>query len=235
MKALFLRRADCGHSDRAEKFLRLRFDEVVVVETLGPGPELDPALLDDPPDLLVAFRSHVIVQRAFLDRIPHCVNFHPGPPERPGTGCINFALIEGDAAYGATCHRMTETVDAGPIIRVHRFAIGKKDTIASVLDRTYDHMLCQFYEVIEAIAQGRDPGLSGDTWTGKATRKAQMDALQEIRLAPEAREALERQVRATSFGRFGPYVVLHGRRFVLDARADSGKGSQLAECGPAGQ
>jgi methionyl-tRNA formyltransferase len=216
MKALLLRREPCAHSNKAEAFLRLRCQSVAVVASSGPGFELDESLLDDPPDLLVAFRSHVIVRPSFLERIPLCLNFHPGPPERRGTGCVNFALLAEDTAYGATCHRMAQEIDAGPIVDVRRFPIGKLDTIESVLSRTYDYMLCQFYDVVEAVAAGRDPGLSGDVWQGKATRAAEMERLREIGLEPGSREALERQVRATSFGSYQPHVTLHGRRFVLE-------------------
>lgn len=217
MKALFLRRAGCLHSDRAEAFLRSRFAQVAIVSTAGPGTELDPVLLADRPDVLLAFRSHIIVRRPFIESVPLCLNFHPGPPERRGSGCINFALAAGDEAYGTTCHHIDEAIDHGPIVDVRRFPITTRDGVAEVLARTYDYMLCQFYDVAGAVAEGLPLSLSGDKWQGPCGRAREMNALREISLAPDAREHLERHVRATAFGPYQPFVTLHGQRFVRDA------------------
>jgi methionyl-tRNA formyltransferase len=214
MQVLFLRRADCAHSDRAEAFLRSRFDAVEIVSTDGPGTEIEPR-----PGFaaLFAFRSHVIVRKPVLDAIPLCVNFHPGPPERRGSGCVNFAIAQGDTGYGSTCHHIDEQIDHGPIIDVRRFPITDRDGVADVLAWTYDYMLCQFYDVAGAVAAGEPVPVSPSKWSGPCGKASEMNALREITLAPEARESLERQVRATSFGPYQPYVTLHGKRFVLAA------------------
>jgi hypothetical protein len=95
-----------------------------------PGIELDASFLDDPPDVLAAFRSHIIVRRPFLESIPLCINFHPGPPERRGSGCVNFAIAAGDESYGVTCHYIDEEVDHGSIIEVRRFPMSESDGVA---------------------------------------------------------------------------------------------------------
>lgn len=215
MRALFLRRAGCPHSDRAEAFLRSRFSGVHAVNTAGPGTELE--LPGEPFDVLFAFRSHVIVRKPVLDAIPLCINFHPGPPERRGSGCVNFAIAAGDDSYGSTCHHIDEQVDHGPIIDVRRFPITGQDGVADVLARTYDYMLCQFYDVAGAIAAGQPLPSSGEQWSGPCGTAREMNALREINLAPEAREHLERQVRATSFGPYRPFITLHDKRFELAA------------------
>lgn len=219
MKAIFLGRAGCAHSERAKSFLRARFAELRVIDANGTGAELDPGLIGENYDALFAFRSHIIVRRPMLDAIPLCINFHPGPPERRGAGCVNFALIGGDDSYGSTCHHMAEEIDAGEIIDVRRFPIYEADTVASVLGRTYDYMLCQLYDIAGAVAEGAPLSPCGERWTGPLTRSHEMNALREIDLATEARAHLERQIRATSFGSYRPYVVLHGRRFTLDDHA----------------
>jgi len=216
MKALFLGRAGCRHSARAEAFLRTRFAALDVVLTDGPGIELDSALLEHPADVLFAFRSHIIVRRPFLERIPLCINFHPGPPERRGSGCVNFAIAAGDDSYGATCHHIDAEIDHGPIIDVRRFPITERDGVAEVLALTYDYMLCQYYDVAAAVAAGRSLPISGDEWQGPCGRAREMNALREISLAPDANEHLERHIRATSFGPYQPFLTLHGKRFVLE-------------------
>lgn len=215
MIALLLRRSACTHSERAEAFLRTRFAEVMVVSTDGPGTEL--GHLSDQPDALFAFRSHVIVRRAVLATVPLCINFHPGPPERRGSGCVNVAIASGDGTYGATCHHMDDQIDHGPIIDVRRFPINIKDSVRDVLARTYDNMLCQFYDVVDAVATRRPLSLTDANWSGPLGSAKEMNALRQIDLSPNARAHLERQIRATAFGAYQPFVTLHGKRFVLEA------------------
>jgi hypothetical protein len=39
------------------------------------------------------------------------VNFHPGPPNYRGTGCVNFALYDGADAYGCTSHLLAPEIE----------------------------------------------------------------------------------------------------------------------------
>ena len=41
------------------------------------------------------------------------INFHPGPPEYRGIGCLNFALYNNEKFYGCTSHIMNEKIDDG--------------------------------------------------------------------------------------------------------------------------
>lgn len=214
MRAVFLGRAECGHSDRAEQFLRSRFDDVLVVNASGPGTTLCPSLLGANPDALFAFRSHIIVRPAFLSAIDFCINFHPGPPERRGSGCVNVALAAGDRTYGVTCHHMDNAIDNGPIIDVRRFPIGDQDGVADVLARTYDNMLCQFYDVAHLVASKTRLPSSGEQWRGPVGTARAMNAMRQISLAPDAAADLQRQFRATVCGPYGPFLMLHGTRFV---------------------
>ena len=45
-------------------------------------------------DLLISYISPWIVPKAVLDKTKRWnINFHPGPPEYPGIGCFNFAIM----------------------------------------------------------------------------------------------------------------------------------------------
>jgi methionyl-tRNA formyltransferase len=71
-----------------------------------------------------------------LDRAKHAAfNFHPGSPDYPGIGCLNFELYEEAREYGVTCHHMVPKVDTGGIIAVKHFAIFDSDCVASLLAR----------------------------------------------------------------------------------------------------
>jgi methionyl-tRNA formyltransferase len=210
MRVLFLRKRECAHSDKAERYLRLLFDEVFAES--GSSLDSDLALIEY--DALFAFRSHIIVRKNLLDKVRIALNFHPGPPERPGIGCVNFAIAEGDSTYGATCHYITEEVDAGPIVSVSRFPIHATDSVESLLGRTYDYLLCQFYNAASAIADGQAPESCGEQWARKATRKKDLESLREI---PADCDDPDRLIRATSFPGYPPFVTAHGRRWYLSS------------------
>jgi methionyl-tRNA formyltransferase len=106
-------------------------------------------------------------------------------------------------------------IDSGPIVDVRYFDVQPADDVASVLSRTYDYMLCQLYDVANAVARGNRPEPLPVTWARKATRKRDMDRLREVTPDTPAAE-LEKRIRATSFGRYRPYLLLHGRRFILE-------------------
>jgi len=223
MRLLFLRKQDCQHSDKAESYLRQLFDEVTVVRSSKIGDRLPESIRDSRFDALFAFRSHIIIPDWLIAATKVCLNFHPGPPERPGIGCVNFALYEGDEHYGSTCHFVVGEIDAGPIVSVKRFPIDDSDTVASLLTRSYDYLLCQLYDVAPAVASGAVPDACDEQWTRKATRKKDLDALMEIRADAPAEE-IERIVRATTFGDFGPHLTINGSRFRLVASPPAARG-----------
>lgn len=216
MKLLFLRRDECGHSDKAERFLRLLFESVTVVQSSKIGDRLPQNLAEQRFDAVFAFRSHIIIPSWLIEQTAVCLNFHPGPPERPGIGCVNFALYEGDEQYGSTCHYVVAEVDAGPIVSVKRFPIQVRDDVGSLLERSYDYLLCQLYDVAAIVASGAKPAASGDEWTRKATRKKDLDELMKISLDSSPAE-IERVVRATTFGNFGPRLMINGTSFRIVA------------------
>jgi methionyl-tRNA formyltransferase len=216
MHLLFLRREDCAHSDKAEAYLRLLFDAVTVVHSRKIGDRLPDSFRDSKFDAVFAFRSHMIIPPWLIEKSSVCLNFHPGPPERPGIGCVNFALYEGDEQYGSTCHYVVEEVDSGPIVSVKRFPISGNDTVASLLTRSYDYLLCQLYDIAPVVASGVKPAPCGEQWTRKATRKKDLDELMDIRVDASPAE-IERIVRATTFGDFGPYLTINGTKFRIVA------------------
>ena len=84
------------------------------------------------------------------------INFHPGPPEYRGTGCVNYALYENSKFYGCTAHLINEKVDNGKIIDVKKFNINKKDSISEVLTKTYKTMYDLAISTIKNIKKNAD-------------------------------------------------------------------------------
>lgn len=178
------------------------------------GKPLPPAALEWEGDLLISFLSRWIIPPSMLakSRLP-AINFHPGPPEYPGVGCLNWALYDNAHEYGATCHIMTEKPDTGPILRVERFPIRPTDTVESLMLATYQTMVRMVADVF--IDPDRHDGLSSrsaEVWTGRRRSRKDLDDLMRIPHDLSGSEVRHR-IRATAYGEFKPYVDVGGVRF----------------------
>jgi|WetSurMetagenome_2_1015567.scaffolds.fasta_scaffold06767_4 methionyl-tRNA formyltransferase len=83
-----------------------------------------------------------------------CINFHPGPlPKYGGSNGWVWAIINGESEYGVVFHYMKERVDAGDIIGLERFPIGKDETGLSLLMKCYDHGASLFRKTLRNILE----------------------------------------------------------------------------------
>lgn len=166
-------------------------------------------------DYIISFLSPIIVPKRVLERARKCaINFHPAPPEYPGTGCYNFAIYEKAKEYGCTCHHMSEKVDSGGIIKVSRFPLYETDTVIALKDRTMGYILPLFYEIYKTIENGEELPNTKEKWTGTKHTRKELDLLGEIK--PNcSEEELKHKIKATSFPGFKktPYIKLHGHTF----------------------
>ena len=65
-------------------------------------------------DIIISFKNHYILNSKMIRNAKICaINFHPGPPEYRGIGCINFALLKKEKKYGATVHLIKRRIDNG--------------------------------------------------------------------------------------------------------------------------
>jgi methionyl-tRNA formyltransferase len=140
------------------------------------------------------------------------INFHPASPAYPGIGCNNFALYENASEYGVTCHHMAPHVDTGEIIAVRRFPVLPEDTVATLLQRTYDHQIALFMEIASLMANGKNLPVADEKWTRRPFTRKEFDAL--FRITPDMpRAEIARRIRAVSYGRYQPFLEIEGFRF----------------------
>jgi methionyl-tRNA formyltransferase len=167
-------------------------------------------------DYIISYLSRWIVPPNVIGRARiAAINFHPGPPEYPGVGCVNFAIYEGATQYGVTCHHMVSAVDSGPIIDVQRFPALPTDNVASLLSQAHLAQLEQFMDIMSRILMGKPLPQSEERWTRRPFTRRQLDDL--ARITPEmSREEVARRVRATTYGAWKPTVEIAGFRFVLE-------------------
>ena len=197
-KVLFLGKRNDSHSMKAREFLELYFDNPTIL--LGDWKDSPPKkLLEWKGDYIISYLSRWILTPEMINSASvAAINFHPASPDYPGIGCINFALYQNEERYGVTCHHMSEKVDSGSIISTKSFPIFEKDTVETLLSRTYDFQLVLFYEMMDKIINDENLPKSKEVWTRKPTTREEFNALTEIK--PDMSEKEIREInRATNF------------------------------------
>ena len=168
-------------------------------------------------DYIISYLSPFILPKALLERAQQAaINFHPGPPEYPGIGCTNFAIYNGEAAFGVTCHHMATQVDTGPIVAVRRFPLAPSDSVLALTGRCYDAILEMYLEISSLIAADAPLPVAPETWQRRPYTRRELSALCRVTPDMEAEE-VARRVRAVTYpGAPGAFIDLHGYRFAHD-------------------
>ncbi len=116
------------------------------------------------PSNIMDWRGDIIISYLFPHLIPYklikkakiiSVNFHPGPPERRGIGCTNYAIYSQEKNYGITFHIMDDKIDSGGIINVKRFKINKNESVYSLTQRAYLYILELYILFLNDISIGK--------------------------------------------------------------------------------
>ena len=102
-RILFFGRAKCtATEDLLNKLVRYGFD-VTFIKSWKRGQTLQEDIYWWEGEYIVCFRSLFVLPKRLIDKASiAAINFHPAPPEYPGSGCINFALYDEVNEYGVT-------------------------------------------------------------------------------------------------------------------------------------
>jgi methionyl-tRNA formyltransferase len=156
----------------------------------------------------------VVPHRLLIRASTAAINIHPGTPEYPGIGCTNFALYENAQMFGATAHIMDVAVDSGSILSVCRVPVFASDTVSTLTDRTHAAAYLLFADILRGIVSGNLPR-SHEVWTRKATTRKQLNALMQVPIGA-TQEEVAKITRATSFGKWSPFIEVGGVKFVRE-------------------
>lgn len=221
-KVLFFGRDGCKHSEEVLNRLKDSGFDVTHIVSKQRGEELPVDALTWEGNYIICFRSLFILPKELLERASiTAINFHPGPPEYPGSGCINFALLDGVTTYGVTAHEMNEKVDNGEIFAVERFEVEKKDSLMNVLSKTHEALFSLAIKFVDLIAVHGEKfhlmlpqNSKSEFWRGEARKISELDALQIINPSIN-KEELENAIRAIHSPSFPLLLELHGYKFAL--------------------
>ena len=211
----------------ARDFLEANFSSVKIVSGSGQGfPEDFSYLLRHETmeiDWVISFLSQWIIPPQILKWAKKgAINFHPGPPEYPGTGCYNFAIWDKAEHYGATCHFMAEKVDTGGIIAFKEFPLYGTETVLQLKQKTMVVMTEMFFEVMDKILK-RITLYDDHDWCVKPTTRKDLQKLcclngELDEFAKGNEEPLARVLRATYFPNAldAPYITVNGKKWRLE-------------------
>lgn len=195
---LFIGKADDLFSRKAAEFISIHYPSAKIVYSARqkPFPE---ELLNWEGDLIISYLSQWIVPETLLKKATiAALNFHPGPPEYPGIGCTNFAIYNQADEFGVTCHHMVAKVDTGNIVAVTRFPVFENDTVYSITQQCYNHILSLFYHIFSLVIKREAIPVSQEVWKRKPYLRKELNEL--CRLTPEMDiEEIERRIKATNY------------------------------------
>jgi methionyl-tRNA formyltransferase len=219
---LFMGRKKCPYSKKIKDLLKKRSKKLYYFESNKIGEKINNKYLKLNYDYIFCFRSFYILKKKILKKVKKAaINFHPGPPEYRGTGCVNYAVYKNSKFYGCTAHLINEKVDNGKIIDVKKFSIHKKDDISKILNKTYKVMFAQAISLINQIKINFnfiDKQIKKNKkikWSNKIKKIKDLDKFYIIDKNIKKKDFFKK-IHATDTYKFKPYIKLFGKKFVLE-------------------
>lgn len=219
---LLMGRYNCNYSKKIKKFLKKNSNKLFYFESFKIGEKIENKYLKLSYDYIFCYRSLYILKKKILKKVKiAAINFHPGPPEYRGTGCVNYAIYENSKFYGCTAHIINEKIDNGKIIDVKKFKINKESNIDNILSKTYEIMYKQFIYIIQNILNNsefiKNNILKNKNikWSKKIKKINDLNNFYEINKNIKKNDFLKK-IRATETLTFKPYIKIHGRKFILE-------------------
>lgn len=218
IKILMLSKKNNIFCNYAEVILKSYFNEEVIVSICGEvGSKLPSEIYYYKPEYIISFLSPWIIPGELLNAAQKAaINFHPGSPKYPGTGCYNFALYEQTKKYGITCHHMKEKVDTGDIIMTSYFEVGKEETVESLKLKSMNHMLFCFEKIINNIYNGKSLPISKEKWLREAFTRKQLEELCYIQPNCIDKKEVALKIKSTYYpGTQGAFTMIGEKKFYI--------------------
>ncbi len=172
-------------------------------------------------DYIFCFRSNYLFKTNEIKKpSQNIINFHPGPPQYRGIGCVNFAIMNNEKKYGSTVHLIdSEKIDNGKIVDVLMWKIRGNLSIDEILLKTYSKQLYQLKKVIRYIKKNNLDSLiiknKKYKWSTKLYTKKKLNNLYLI--DPNVKNNyFVKILKSTITKKFKPYVLIHGKKFVYE-------------------
>ena len=169
-------------------------------------------------DYLFSFLNPVFIKKNIRKKIKKIsINFHPGPPEYPGYGCYNFALLDTVNSYGCTAHEINGKIDNGKIIDVRRFKFKYKNiNLEKLIKLAHKNSFFLFKKIINQIINHNHVKIKkNEKWEKKAYTKYEFEKARKINLNDSLVNILKK-IKAFSYKNYETvYLEIRGRKYDL--------------------
>ena len=166
-------------------------------------------------DYLISFLNKSYISDKLRRKIKiNSFNFHPGPPEYPGYGCYNFALLDKINFYGSTVHIINKKFDNGEIVDVKKFKISyKKINLDKLISMTHKNMSKQSKKFINEILKDKLKVENNFKWRKRAYTKKEFESAREIKLN-DSKKIILKKLKAFTFKNYeSVYIRFKGFKF----------------------
>ena len=224
MRLLFFGRQNCKFNNKLIIYLKsLSLDLEIVLSSNFRNQKLPNKFTNWSGDLIICFRSLYILPKYLIEKPKiGAINFHPAPPEYPGSGGINFALYENQKRFGITVHLMSEKVDSGEILDVLYFPILEKDNVDTLLNKTHIELFKVTKEFINAIQREKSKFIldklaqSKFVWSDTKRLIKSVDELSVIS-CQISKDEMHRRIRSFHTNDFPLSININGSKFVYQS------------------
>ncbi len=171
-------------------------------------------------DYLISFLNKSYISDKLRRKIKiNSFNFHPGPPEYPGYGCYNFALLDKINFYGSTVHIINKKFDNGEIVDVKKFKISyKKINLDKLISMTHKNMSKQSKKFINEILKDKLKVENNFKWRKRAYTKKEFESAREIKLN-DSKKIILKKLKAFTFKNYeSVYIKFKGFKFEFKTK-----------------
>ena len=221
-KVLFIGKEGDKYSIKYYLYLQKNFRNVsVVYNNLINHKQIQRRIKHWKGDYIFCFRSNYLLKKKEIRKVSkNIINFHPGPPQYRGIGCVNFAIMNEEKRYGSTVHLIdSDKIDNGKIVDVVLWKNKNASSVEEILLKTYEKQFHQFKRVIKYIKKDNLEFLIKKNkkykWSKKLYTKNDLNNLYLIDVNVK-KKYFQKILKSTITEKFKPYIVLHGKKFVYE-------------------
>ena len=222
-KILFIGKANDCYSSKYYLYLKKNFKYVsVIYNNLINHTQIKRQIKYWKGDYIICFRSNYLFKKNEIRKpSKNIINFHPGPPQYRGIGCVNFAIMNNEKKYGSTVHLIdSEKIDYGKIVDVFLWKIKRDLSIDEILSKTYEKQFYQLKRIVEYIKKDNLEFLIKKNkkykWSKKLYTKKKLNNLYLIDTNVK-KKYFKKILKATITKKFKPYIFIYGKKFVYES------------------
>lgn len=221
-KVLFIGKKGDKYSEKYYLYLKKNFKYVsVIYNNLINHKQIQLRIKNWKGDYIFCFRSNYLLKKNEIKKVSkNIINFHPGPPQYRGIGCVNFSIMNKEKIYGSTAHLInSEKIDNGKIVDVVLWKNKNCSSIDEILLKTYEKQFYQLKRVVKYIKKDNLEFLINKNkkykWAKKLYTKNDLNNLYLID-ANVKKNYFKKILQSTITEKFKPYILIHGKKFVYE-------------------